>query len=116
MKLIIAGSRTINLTTDELAEIMDRWQLFHEVTEIISGGAMGIDSTASRLAQEESIPFTLCSAPWTTQGRSAGPIRNAKMASMGDALLLIWDGKSKGSNNMKKCMEKLNKRIMEVIK
>lgn len=33
-------------------------------------------------------------------GRAGGPIRNAKMAEYGDALLLIWDGKSRGSQSM----------------
>ena len=47
-------------------------------------------------------------------GKAAGHVRNKKMAEYGDALLLIWDGKSKGSANMKKEMQKLNKPIYEV--
>jgi hypothetical protein len=37
------------------------------------------------------------------------------MADYADALLLIWDGESKGSANMKKNMEKQNKKVYEVI-
>ncbi len=54
-------------------------------------------------------------ADWDTNGRSAGPIRNKQMAEYGDALLLIWDGKSAGSRNMKETMEKLNKPVYEYI-
>lgn len=115
MRLVIAGSRTIKMTTDELAQIMDRYQLFHKVTEIISGGAQGVDLTAQKLAAEEGIEFRLEVAPWAKYGKAAGPMRNRKMALLGDALLLIWDGKSRGSANMKKQMEDLDKPIYEVV-
>lgn len=115
MKLVIAGSRTIQLTTEELHSIMDQNELCDEVSEIISGGAKGIDSTAQRYAEEEHIPFTLYKAEWDLHGKPAGHIRNKVMADAGDKLLLIWDGSSKGSANMKKNMEKLNKPIIEVI-
>jgi hypothetical protein len=37
------------------------------------------------------------------------------MAEYADALLLIWDGKSRGSLNMKQQMLKLEKPVYEVI-
>lgn len=37
------------------------------------------------------------------------------MAEYGDALLLIWDGKSRGNASMKKEMQKQNKPIFEVV-
>ncbi len=52
---------------------------------------------------------------WEKHGKAAGPIRNKEMAEYADALLLIWDGKSRGSASMKKEMEKLEKPIYEVI-
>lgn len=39
-------------------------------------------------------------ADWDAHGKAAGPIRNRKMAQEADALLLLWDGKSKGSASM----------------
>ena len=59
--------------------------------------------------------YTEFKAEWTIHGKAAGPIRNRKMAEYGDALLLIWDGTSKGSSNMKIEMEKRNKPIYEII-
>ena len=61
------------------------------------------------------IHFALFDADWETHGKAAGPIRNAQMAKYADALLLIWDWKSKGSANMKQEMFKLNKPVYEVI-
>ena len=52
---------------------------------------------------------------WKTKGRAAGPIRNKEMAIYADILLLIWDGKSRGSKSMKDEMLKLQKPIYEVI-
>jgi hypothetical protein len=37
------------------------------------------------------------------------------MAEYADALILVWDGKSRGSASMKREMEKLGKPIYEVI-
>jgi len=54
-------------------------------------------------------------ADWDTHGRAAGPIRNKQMAEYGDALLLIWDGESRGSANMKSNMKKLGKPVYEII-
>lgn len=52
---------------------------------------------------------------WGKHGKAAGPIRNKQMAEYADALLLIWDGESKGSKNMKEEMLKLNKPVYEFI-
>ncbi len=47
-----------------------------------------------------SIPMTIMNADWKKYGRSAGCIRNAEMAKNAEALIALWDGKSKGTINM----------------
>lgn len=89
-----------------------------EITEVISGGAEGVDSEAQHFASHmghDGTPFKLFSADWKKHGRAAGPIRNKQMAEYGHALLLIWDGESRGSFNMKQEMLKLKKPVFEVI-
>mgnify|MGYP001564359745 CR=1 FL=1 len=54
-------------------------------------------------------------ADWDHFGKSAGHRRNAQMAEYADALLLIWDGESKGSDGMKALMIKANKPVYEAI-
>jgi hypothetical protein len=39
-------------------------------------------------------------AKWDKYGKAAGPLRNREMAAYADALILVWDGKSRGSANM----------------
>lgn len=97
MKVIIAGTRSINdynLVTTEVANSM-----FY-ISEVISGTYKGVDLLGERFAQEHGIQITRFKPDWDKYGSRAGPIRNEKMAQYGDALILIWDGKSAGSKNM----------------
>lgn len=118
MKLIIAGSRSIDLHTAFAAidDIAPRIAQDIEVTEIVSGTARGVDQAGESYAKYSGIPIKRFPADWDQYGRGAGHIRNAAMADYADALLLIWDGSSKGSANMKQNMIKMNKTVYEVIK
>ena len=97
MKTIIAGSRTItDLKHVEDAIIRSQFQ----ITEIISGGARGVDTLAMHYAQQNKIPLTIMRADWDKLGKSAGFRRNATMATMADALIALWDGESRGTLHM----------------
>lgn len=112
MKLIIAGSRTISLTPDTIADILTHFGV-DEITEVVSGTAGGMDKAGEAFASSYDLPVKRFPADWDKLGKAAGHIRNAAMAKHGDSLLLIWDGSSRGSANMKK--EMLGKPIYEVI-
>lgn len=102
MKCIIAGSRTI--TDYQLIEQAVNESGF-DITEVVSGGAKGIDALGTRWASKAGIPYVLLAASWLEHGKAAGPIRNQEMANYvgpDGALILIWDGKSKGSADMLK--------------
>ena len=130
MKLIIAGGRDINITGGFIAELIALHKL--HPTEIVSGGARGIDrcgeifvdqwnqmhKTPSAIPSNyrtEEISLKVFEADWEQYGKSAGPIRNGEMAEYADALLLIWDGESRGSANMKEQMQRRNKPVFELI-
>ena len=119
MRIIIAGSRNLRVSSIEivnhLLEFFDKSNLKDPISNIVSGGAKGIDSCGEALAKENDIPLKVFSANWDKYGRSAGPRRNKQMAEYADALLLIWDGKSRGSKSMKTLMEELGKPVFEVI-
>lgn len=117
MKLIIAGSRTISLSIGDFDEYFHRFDLSvnPEDTEIVSGTAKGVDKSGEYYAKECSLPIHRFPADWDKYGKGAGHIRNKQMADYADALLLIWDGESKGSANMKANMEKLKKPVYEII-
>ena len=113
MKLIIAGGRDI----DADIETIDMCLEFHnlEPTEIVCGCAKGVDSSGRAWANFMGIEWREFPANWPMYGKRAGHLRNGHMADYADALLLIWDGVSKGSANMKMNMEKLNKPVYEII-
>lgn len=114
MKLIIAGSRTL-IISHETLECLLYTMIGKSPDFIVSGTAKGIDTLGEEIANGKEIPVIRFPAAWDKHGRAAGHIRNKQMADYADALLLIWDGESKGSANMKQNMMKLNKPVYEVI-
>lgn len=96
MKVIIAGSRTIR--DIKLRQIIK--ESGFDITEIVSGDCRGIDHLGELYAEVEDIPIKKFPADWTKHGKAAGPIRNQTMADYADALILIWDGESRGSFDM----------------
>ena len=125
MKLIIAGSRDLTVSSKFLDAILIMKRI--QLTEVVSGGASGIDECGENFQKcyfemgiryynpVASLKLTKFPADWDKHGKAAGPIRNKQMAEYADALLLIWDGKSRGSKNMKETMLKLGKPVYEVI-
>lgn len=72
----------------------------NDTLEIVSGAARGADQLGETFAISRNIPIRKFPADWENFGRSAGFVRNREMAEYADALLLLWDGKSRGSQNM----------------
>lgn len=97
MKTIIAGSRDV--PEYEFVKVaMDK--VSWEVTEVVSGMARGVDKYGLRWAHENGIPVAKFPADWDRHGKGAGYIRNKEMAKYADALVAVWDGKSRGTKNM----------------
>lgn len=97
MKVIIAGSRdavSYHLVVDAVAEsgfIID---------QVISGGARGADRLGEAYAKNNGIELLIMKADWDKFGKSAGYRRNEDMAKVGNALIAIWDGESRGTMHM----------------
>lgn len=108
MKVIVAGSRSIE-EFSIVDEILKGIQKTVKISKVISGTARGVDKLGERWARENNIPIEFFPADWNKYGKSAGYRRNAEMAVMGDLLVCIWDGESKGSQHMYDCMVQLKK-------
>jgi hypothetical protein len=70
------------------------------VSEVVSGGARGVDRLGEDWAKINKVPVTRFLADWNKYGKRAGYVRNAVMASYGTALVAVWDGCSKGTKHM----------------
>ncbi len=98
MRVIIAGSRDLIDPYRGIEHAV--FQSGFTITEIVSGGARGVDTSAEEYAQAEGIPIIVIKADWDKYGKSAGYKRNVEMANISDALIAVWDGESKGTKHM----------------
>lgn len=100
MKTIIAGGREIKEYSYVL-EAIERSGWKEQITLVLSGTARGVDKMGEFWADENGIPVRRFKPDYMTHGSPAAlHIRNANMAKLADALILIWDGQSKGSASM----------------
>lgn len=113
VKLIIAGSRHINLTKEYIHAQLPNHQ---RVTRVISGGARGVDLAGEAWAEWQGLPYVRFVPGWGLHGqRYAAYVRNHDMGYYADCLLAIWDGKSRGTRHMIETMKDLGKPYKVVI-
>lgn len=90
MKVAIIGSRTLQVKNLEQ-------YLPQEITEIVSGGARGIDTCAKNYATEHHIQLTEFLPNYREYGKSAPLKRNLEIIRYADIVIAFWDGKSHGT-------------------
>ncbi len=114
-KVIVAGCR--DFADYELLKEKCDFYLQNKKPEnivIVSGHASGADALGERYAQERGYELETFPADWKASGRAAGPIRNAKMASVAHTLIAFWNGKSRGTKNMIDTAKKHNLQVAVV--
>ena len=109
MKLLIVGSRSI--TDFDLSPYIPA-----EVDTVISGGAYGVDSLAERYADLHRLSKYILRPRYDLYGRSAPLVRNEQMVDMADAVLIIWDGYSRGTQYTLNYTKKMNKPIKVIVR
>lgn len=90
MKVAIVGSRGL-----QVAHLEN--YLPAGVTEIVSGGARGIDTCARAYARSHQIKLTEFLPEYEKYGRSAPLRRNITIIEYADLVLAFWDGASRGT-------------------
>ncbi|MCL1807418.1 MAG: DUF2493 domain-containing protein [Oscillospiraceae bacterium] len=96
MRVAVVGSRSLDdRCYNALAEHMPPG-----ASEIISGGAAGVDTLAERYARENGLPATIIRPDYKTYDRQAPLIRNSQIVAESDFTLIVWDGVSRGSLNV----------------
>ena len=105
MKLAIIGSRSI--TDVNIKDLLP-----DGVTEIVSGGARGIDLLARKFAVENDLKLTEFLPDYKRYGRFAPLKRNEQIANYADKAIAFWDGKSKGTKYTVELFQKLGKEVL----
>ena len=101
-RVVVAGCRDYH-NYNEAKEYIDFCisKIRNEYTLVfVSGGCSGADLLGERYARDNGFKIERYDAEWDKYGRSAGPIRNEKMARAGDYVICFWDGKSRGTKSM----------------
>lgn len=102
IKVAIIGSRSI-LHFDIAAVLPEG------TTEIITGGASGVDTLAQSFAEANSIPCTIILPNYTRYGRAAPIRRNDEIIAQADLVIAIWNGTSRGTRYVINRCRRLNK-------
>ena len=108
MKVAVIGSR--NLTISNLGSYLPK-----ETTELISGGARGIDRCARQHAHSNNLKFTEFLPEYAKYGRSAPLRRNEQIADRADLILAFWDGTSRGTKYTVDYARKAGKQVVSVL-
>ena len=90
MKVAVIGSR--GLTVNDLGKYLPE-----DTTEIVSGGAKGIDTCARNYASSHDLKLTEFLPEYSKYGRGAPLKRNLQIIEYADVVIAFWDGKSKGT-------------------
>lgn len=93
MKVAIVGSRGLQVT------YLEKY-LPDGVTEIISGGAKGIDTCARKYAFSHGIKLTEFLPEYEKYGRAAPLKRNITIIRQADLVPAFWDGTSPGTKHV----------------
>jgi len=104
MKIAIIGSRGLKI--DGLGEYVPK-----ECTEIVSGGARGVDECAARYAKENGLKLTEFLPEYNRFGRGAPLKRNLQIIEYADEVIALWDGISKGTKYVIDQCEKSGKKV-----
>ena len=108
MKLLIAGSRSIR-----------EWDISEyvppETDLIISGGAKGVDALAERYADERGIAKQIIRPQYELYGKAAPLKRNEQMVEIADHVLILWDGRSRGTRYTMEYAFKIGKSVTVVL-
>lgn len=90
MKVAVIGSR--DLYVADLSKYLPA-----ETSEIVSGGARGIDSCAARYACDHGIRLKEFLPDYEQFGKRAPLLRNLEIIEYADLVLAFWDGASHGT-------------------
>ena len=98
MRVAIVGSRNIeydNLQKKAYALLCQN--IPSGATEIVSGGAVGIDALAEIYAKQNGLPMKVFKPDYAKYGKRAPLVRNDEIIHYAQYVLAIWDGSSRGT-------------------
>lgn len=90
MKVAVIGSRSIYVS--DIGS-----HLPAGCTEIVSGGARGVDTCAANYAKDMGLKLTEFLPDYSLWGKRAPLVRNKEIVNYADYVVAFWDGESRGT-------------------
>lgn len=104
MKVAIIGSR--GLRVSDFSKYLPEG-----TTELVSGGARGIDTCARNYARANGIKITEFLPDYNEYGVRAPHIRNDQIIKYADHVVAFWDGSSRGTKSVIDKCKAMGKRM-----
>ena len=104
MKVAVVGSRGLEICNLEK-------YLPEGTTEIVSGGAKGIDTCAKMYAEKHKLKYTEFLPEYEKYKKGAPLKRNLQIIDYADFVVAFWDGISKGTKFVIDTSIKKNKKL-----
>ena len=108
MKIAVVGSRKI--TNVNLEAYIPKNAL-----EIVSGGAVGVDSCAAEYAKYKGLRLTEFLPRYESFGRVAPILRNKEIVDYADKVIIFWDSSSRGTKSVIEYTRKIGKEFELII-
>ena len=112
IKLAIVGGRDYN-DYDAFKNIVNLYikEIGEMPCQIVSGGAMGVDTMAEKYANENKIPTIILKPDWDKYGKKAGILRNTYIIEASTHVLALPTKKSIGTHDSINKAKKLGKEL-----
>ncbi|MGI6715608.1 MAG: hypothetical protein ACOX3X_00215 [Eubacteriales bacterium] len=89
MRVAVVGSRSLSIDISRYIP--------PGTTEIITGGAEGIDAQAEKYADTHRLSKHIIRPDYAKHGKAAPLYRNQRIVNLADIIIAFWDGESGGT-------------------
>jgi hypothetical protein len=114
MKLAIVGSRNMGISYSKFEELLLAEINISEVTQIVSGGAKGIDTFAKLFAGKHHVPLMEFLPKYGAYGKYATLRRNTEIVREANVVVAFPTADSKGTLHSMSEAKRLGKRLIIV--
>ena len=88
----VVGSRGVAACAALLARLAEL-----APAELVSGGAAGADTLGAEWARANGVPLRVLRPDYSAHGPAAPHVRNGAIVAAASVVLVVWDGKSRGT-------------------
>lgn len=112
MKVAVVGIRSLG-DYNVVKKVLDKYN--EHISEIVSGGAKGVDQMAIKWAKDNNKKYTEFYPQYDKHPTRIAPIlRNTQIIDHSDKVIAFWNGSSKGTLDSIKKAQKKNKLFLVV--